>query len=259
MEMDATDGSCLILESVHPIPDISLPEDTLRDRLMQEISLVHGIGPERERLCRRRGITTLDDLRRTNWKAEANAIADVLRNGSPAEIIDLFRDKGRGADPLLTGLCAVVPRKALLFLDTETLGMVHSPVILFGCGVCDGKNLRVTQYLLRDISEEVAALALVAETMRNHPVLVTYNGRSFDLPFTNNRLAYYGERECCPSLHFDLLHPSRRLFHPDLPDCCLGTVEEYVLGCGRKYDLPRYLFPLYYHRYLRPGTPEPLQ
>ncbi|MDV0443943.1 ribonuclease H-like domain-containing protein [Methanorbis rubei] len=258
-ETETADGSCLAVESVHPMPDVFLAEETLRERLMQEISLVRGIGPEREKMCRRRGIQTLDDLRRTNWKAEANETAGIIRNGSPKEIIRLFTNKGRGADPLLTGFGAVVPRDDLLFFDIETLGMVHSPIILFGCGVCDGENLRVTQYLLRNIGEELPALELVADIMRNHPVLVTYNGRSFDLPFTNNRLAYYGERECRPNLHFDLLHPSRRLFRADLPDCCLGTVEEYVLGCGREDDLPGYLVPVYYQRYLRTGNPEPLK
>ena len=78
----------------------------------------------------------------------------------------------------------------LLFFDIETLGMVHSPIILFGCGVCDGQTLRVTQYLLRDIGEEIAALELVADMIRTHPALVTYNGSSFDLQYTTSRRSY---------------------------------------------------------------------
>lgn len=259
IEVEIADGCCLAIESTHPLPEFSLAEDQLRDRLMRELTLVHGIGLERERMCRRRGIATLADLRRSNWKSEAQEIAEVIRNGSAVEIIRLFRDAGRGADPLLIGFGAAVPKEDLLFFDIETLGMVHSPIILFGCGVCEGSTLRVTQYLLRSIGEEIAALGVVAETMRRHPALVTYNGRSFDLPFTNSRLAYYGERECRPSLHFDLLHPSRRLFHNDLPNCCLGTVEEYVLGGGRKDDLPGYLVPIYYQKYVQTGDVAPLR
>ena len=255
----AADDGCLAIESVHPLPEFFVSEEQLRSRLLRELTLVRGIGDERERMCRRHGIQTLTDLRHTNWKSEAREIAEVILNGSPQEITGLFRERGRGADPLLIGLSAAVPKEDLLFFDIETLGMVHSPIILFGCGVCEGQTLRVTQYLLRDIGEEVAALSLVSGMMRAHPALVTYNGRSFDLPFTNSRLAYYGERECRPSLHFDLLHPSRRLFRGSLPDCCLGTVEEYVLGCGREDDLPGYLVPVYYQRYLRTGDTAPLK
>lgn len=259
VEAATADGCCLAIESVHSLPEFFVSEEQLRNRLMHELTLVHGIGGTRERMCRRRGIQTLADLRHTNWKSEAQEIAEVIQNGTPREVIRLFREKGRGADPLLIGFGAAVPKESLLFFDIETLGMVHSPIILFGCGVCEGRTLRVTQYLLRDISEEIAALGLVAEMMRAHPALVTYNGRSFDLPFTNSRLAYYGERECRPALHFDLLHPARRLFRDDLPDCCLGTVEEYVLGCGREEDLPGYLVPVYYQKYLRTGDPAPLK
>ncbi|MCZ0861245.1 ribonuclease H-like domain-containing protein [Methanocorpusculum sp. MG] len=258
-EAATADGCCLAIESVHSLPEFFVSEKQLRERLMHELTLVHGIGTERERMCRRRGIQTLTDLRRTNWRSEAQEIAETIQNGTPREVIRLFRERGRGADPLLIGFGAAVPREDLLFFDIETLGMVHSPIILFGCGVCEGGTLRVTQYLLRDIGEEIAALELVAEMMRAHPALVTYNGRSFDLPFTNSRLAYYGERECRPALHFDLLHPARRLFREDLPDCCLGTVEEYVLGCGRKEDLPGYLVPVYYQKYLRTGDVAPLK
>lgn len=253
------DDRCLAIESVHPLPEFFVSEEQLRNRLLRELTLVRGIGNERERMCRRRGIQTLTDLRRTNWKSEAREIAEVILNGSPQEITGLFRERGRGADPLLIGFAAAVPKEELLFFDIETLGMVHSPIILFGCGVCEGQTLRVTQYLLRDIGEEVAALSLVSGMMRAHPALVTYNGRSFDLPFTNSRLTYYGERECRPSLHFDLLHSSRRLFRGSLPDCCLGTVEEHILGCGREEDLPGYLVPVYYQKYLRTGDTVPLK
>lgn len=187
-EVATADACCLAIESVHSLPEFFVSEEQLRSRLMHELTLVHGIGGTREQMCRRRGIQTLADLRRTNWKSEAQAIAEIIQSGTPREVIRLFRERGRGADPLRIGFGAAVPKEELLFFDIETLGMVHSPIILFGCGVCEGRTLRVTQYLFRDISEEIAALELVAEMMRAHPALVTYNGRSFDLPFTNSRL-----------------------------------------------------------------------
>ena len=75
------------------------------------------------------------------------------------------------------------------------------------------------------------------------------------MPYLNNRLSYYGERTVCPDLHFDLLYPTRRLYGADIPDCCLGNVEKFVLHTPRTDDLPGYLVPSYYQNYLRTRNP----
>ena len=59
-----------------------------------------------------------------------------------------------------------------------------------------------------------------------------------------------GEREVRFSVHADLLHPTRKLFRDEFPDCRLETVEEYIPTFSRGADVPGYLVPVYYQRYL---------
>jgi uncharacterized protein YprB with RNaseH-like and TPR domain len=259
VEVATTDGCCLVIESVHPIPKFFVSEEQLRNKLMHELTLVYGIGKRQEQRCHKRGIRTLTDLRSTNWKIEAQKIAKTIQNGTQREIIELLHDTGRGTNPLLNGFVAAASKENLLFFDIETFNRAHSPIILFGCGVCDDQTLRVTQYLLRNSSEEIAGLEFVTEMMRMHPILVTYNGKTFDLPVTNKRLTHYNKQKCQPMLHFDLLHSSRRIYHNNLGNCCLRTLEKYLLSYERKEEIPSYLVPAYYQKYLRTGDPSLLK
>ena len=116
----------------------------------------------------------------------------------------------------------------------------------------------VTQYLLRNISEEPAALSAVMEEITESTRLVTYNGRAFDYPFLRDRAGYYGIPPPDEPAHTDLLHHVRRQWKRQLPDCRLGTVEDKILGKYRKDDLPGSLVPWYYQTYRRSGNPGPL-
>ena len=236
-------------------PKFLFSEEMIRERCMRELTLILGIGPRRAYEYRRKGILHLTDLGHTCRRESAFEIADAIKNGNPGAIFKLFQDVHRGNDPLLLGFSHALPKEELMYFDIETLGMFQSPIILFGCGVWKGNELTVTQYLLRDIEDETAALYLTGQAFRKHAHVVTYNGKGFDVPYLNNRLSYYGERTVCPDLHFDLLYPTRRLYGADIPDCCLGTVEKFVLHTPRSDDLPGYLVPAYYQNYLRTRNP----
>ena len=254
-EIDTPDGTCLSKKTTRVYPDLFISEEVIRERCMGELTLVPGIGPRRAYEYRRKGIVNLTDLGHTCRRESAFEIADVIENGDPGDIFRIFQDAHRGNDPLLLGFSHALPKEDLLYFDIETLGMFQSPIILFGCGVWKGNELTVTQYLLRDIEDEAAALYMTGQAFRKHAHVVTYNGKGFDVPYLNNRLSYYGERTVCPALHFDLLYPTRRLYGADIPDCCLGTVEKFVLHTPRADDLPGYLVPAYYQSYLRTRDP----
>jgi len=250
-EIDTPDGMCLGKETTHSYSEFFISEEVIRERCMRELTLVPGIGPKRAHEFRKKGLTKLTDLKHTCRHELAEEMADVIENGTPREIMRVFQDAHRGNDPLLLGFSHALPKEELLYFDIETLGMFQSPIILFGCGVWKGNELKVTQYLLRDIEEEPAALYLTRQIFKKHVHVVTYNGKGFDIPYLNNRLAYYGEKMVRPALHFDLLYPTRRLYGARVPDCCLGTVERHILQIPRTDDLPGYLVPAYYQNYLR--------
>ncbi len=174
---------------------------------------------------------------------------DALLAASPKVAADL------GREPEL----AELDFRELLFLDTETTGLsAGSGTIAFlvGIGYFDGDEFCVRQYFLRNPDDEPAMLADLAEQVALRPGVVSFNGRSFDLPLLESR--YILNRRPPPfvdSPHLDLLHPSRRLWRDSLDSCRLIALEEQVLAVRRdQADVPGGLIPLIYRDYLRTGN-----
>ena len=158
-EVETADGFCLRKETVfHLMSRPSVDEDTVRCRLAEDLTLVPGIGKVREADLKRRGFENLRDLERTRFKNAAEDVADIIEYGTVKEILNLYSDLKRNSEPLLLGLLGDTTTH--LYFDIETLGMAHAPIILFGIGEIEHGTVRVTQYLLRDIDEELPALML---------------------------------------------------------------------------------------------------
>lgn len=156
-----------------------------------------------------------------------------------------------------------------LFLDTETTGLVGAGTLAFMVGVAffdeqkldngsPGYVFVVRQYFLRDHGDESAMLHLLEQIAARKRFLVTFNGRSFDIPLLNNR--YLLNRYPSPFAnmpHFDLLQPARRLWRTRLGSCALGELEKTLLNVHRSHeDVPGYLIPGMYHDYVRTGDPD---
>ncbi len=77
-----------------------------------------------------------------------------------------------------------------LFLDTETTGLAGGTgtyAFLIGLAWWEAGALQVEQFFMRDFGEEHAILHEVAAHLAERPVLVTFNGKSFDWPLLENR------------------------------------------------------------------------
>ncbi len=144
-----------------------------------------------------------------------------------------------------------------VFLDTETTGLAGAGTLAFmvGAAFFDGEALVTRQYFLRDHGDEAAMLALLDDLLADKAGLVTFNGRSFDLPLLDARYLMnrmHGRVLGLP--HIDLLHPARRLWRARLGSCKLGSLEQNLLGLQRSHeDVPGYLIPGLYHDYVRSG------
>ncbi len=152
----------------------------------------------------------------------------------------------------------------LVFLDTETTGLAGGAgtlAFLVGVGFFDGNHFCVRQYFLRDPSEEVALVAALAKLLENCSGLVTFNGRTFDVPLLESRfLLARNHFDLRALLHLDLLPPARRLWRGRLENCRLGTLEIEVLGIERTaVDVPGWMIPEIYTTYLRTGDARELQ
>ena len=157
---------------------------------------------------------------------------------------------------------AVADPSQWLFLDTETTGLMGGTgtyPFLVGIAWWDAGGLQIEQFFMRELSEEHALLVTLAERMAARPVLVTFNGKSFDWPLLETR--YRMTRTIKPSpphTHLDFLHPARNLWRIRLGSVRLAELEKHVLGWNRGADLISEVIPQFYFDYLRGGAPEPL-
>ncbi len=164
---------------------------------------------------------------------------------------------------LAPGACAEVsdPRQ-WLFLDTETTGLMGGTgtyPFMVGIAWWDAGGLEVEQFFMRELSEEHALLLTLAERMAERPVLVTFNGKSFDWPLLETRYRMTRKiRAVAPRAHLDFLHPARNLWRVRLGSVRLAELEKHVLGWNRGADLISEMIPQFYFDYLRGGPPEPL-
>jgi len=154
-----------------------------------------------------------------------------------------------------------------LFLDTETTGLAGGTgtyAFLVGLAWWDAGGLQVEQLFLRDLHEEYSLLHELSGRIAERPVLITFNGKTFDWPLLENRFAMTRSMRV-PQLaaHLDLLHPARSLWKLRLGSVRLVELERHVLdatrlGWRREDDLASFLIPQFYFDYLRGGTGQPL-
>jgi len=141
----------------------------------------------------------------------------------------------------------------VLFLDLETTGLTGTPLFLIGTMVWEDGGLVVRQYFARTYAEERAVLSLFFDRAATKKLLVSFNGKTFDLPYVRVRAAANALACAEPPGHLDLLHVSRRIWRGRLPDCKLQTLERHVCGRMRFGDLPGAEIPRAYHDYVRTG------
>jgi len=148
--------------------------------------------------------------------------------------------------------------ESLVFLDTETTGLsggTGTMPFMIGAGRFRESQFVVEQFFVRNPAEEAAQLAALSEFVEGVEGIVTYNGKSFDMPIINTR--YIMQRLSNPfttATHFDLLHFTRRIWKARLGQCNLGNIETQVLGFQREQaDIPGYLVPDFYREFLFTG------
>jgi uncharacterized protein YprB with RNaseH-like and TPR domain len=162
-------------------------------------------------------------------------------------------------DPSLAG-CD--PRRAL-FIDTETTGLSGgSGTVAFLVGMAfwdeDASAFVLEQALLRRLGEEAPLLELVARRLREASMIVSFNGKSFDLPLLATRfvMARLPAAERRP--HLDLLHVARRVHRGRVASCTLVGLEADVLGQERVGDVAGADVVACYAHYLRSGDEQAL-
>ena len=168
--------------------------------------------------------------------------------------------------------------RRVLFFDVETTGLsggAGTLAFLVGCGWFDADGFRVRQFFLAGPAGERVLLDALADEFSDITLLVTYNGRSFDVPLMETRWAFHREAPATDDLaHFDMLPTARRLWgraqfrdgrsaplsldrdpweDPPRESCSLSSLERSVLGFHRIDDVPGLEMPARYFHFLRTG------
>ncbi len=164
----------------------------------------------------------------------------------PAEIIKWLKTHSN-VDPLALN--------DFFFVDVETsgdYGLAGVLCFLIGIGKLDQNGIHLSQYLILHPEDEFAQLWEVEKAFLTAKGLITYNGKSFDLPLLQSRFQYHHIPLPLQDLiHIDLLHLSRKIYKNHPPNRALKSMEAKVLGVERKVeDIPGWMIPSIYRDFL---------
>ncbi len=251
-------GKCLHLVDRFSPFSFNSPEPAIASTsILSELRLVHGIGPVTLERLREEGVESVYGL--MSHERFGQGAAHVVDYWERRDLIALHERmrKRLGSEGHSLGLflASMVPRSGFLVLDLETLGLSGSPVFLFGTARCVGDSLEIHQYLARDGGEEPAALMSALAHIQESIALITYNGRTADVPWLQQRSAFFGMGLLREKLHFDLVYPTRFRYRTtrtpglSMTDYKLSTVEKQLLGVDRMDDVPGDMVPYFYRRY----------
>lgn len=149
----------------------------------------------------------------------------------------------------------------LVFFDTETTGLKGAGTLIFLLGFMEATEtgFQMTQYVLPGPDHE-AAFLYASNFWKEEMTLVTYNGKSFDMPQVETRWTM--NRKELPPLkthhQIDLLHGARRVWKTELETFKLTAIEASQLHFHREGDIPGHLAPIIYQDAVKSGEAETL-
>ncbi|MBI2822840.1 MAG: ribonuclease H-like domain-containing protein [Acidobacteria bacterium] len=187
------------------------------------------------------------DHRHGNWQVGS------LREIPPASLRFLAGGAGgRSLDP-----------QECLFLDTETTGLAGGAgtvVFLTGCVWLERDRLVLRHLFVPDFPGEAAMIDELAQLLEQFSCVVTFNGKSYDLPLLQTRFTLHRKSlDTSRWAQVDLLHAARVLWKRPLGACSLVALERSVLGFHRAQDIPSRSIPRLYFEFLRWGRLERLR
>jgi len=229
-----------------------------RKMLISDLKIISGIGPVREQALKENGHYTIEDLKNHPiWQKPASEFLKLIATKDIGQIQNWLWKRLPKSHPMIHYLAGLCRDDDFAIIDIETLGLSERPIVLMGIAKPCRKKILTHQFLLRDIADELGAIWAFVSELGVGSSLVSYNGRSFDIPYVKQRLAYYGMDAPLNNPHFDLLHFTRRALRSKLCNCRLETVEKY-LAIERGINIPSALVPQFYQTYLKTHNVGPL-
>lgn len=145
----------------------------------------------------------------------------------------------------------------VIFLDIETTGLSGAGTVAFltGLGKWTDDGFEIAQFFLEDRNSEPDMLKAIGTQIAGAQVLVTFNGKSFDLPVLQTRFIMNGMPDLAPEIenktHLDLYSVARKLGRHPFYGMSLKDCAERFPGIRRFDDIPGRMIPALYFMYER--------
>ncbi len=147
-----------------------------------------------------------------------------------------------------------------LFIDLETTGLSGGTGVVpfnVGMGYYRDDKFWVGQFFLGELGSEEKMIQELEHFLEDHNFqsVVTYNGKSFDLPLLETRYILHRIPFNLGALpHLDFLFPARCLWKHKFESCRLTYLAKEVVGTYREDDIPSSEVPWRYFEYLKTGN-----
>ena len=234
--------------------EFSIDDNDFRNQINNNLKLLPKIGLKTEQNLKRKGFKTIESLLdHDRYCDSASKFIDRIDDLKYCEIIDLLdnnRYTRKCRDNILRSISLTDPEN-FKFMDIETKGLSNVPIILIGVAEIKGSSIVSSQYFLRDYSEEASIIDAYLSHLDEDSVHVTFNGKTFDVPFIKNRCRYNRIEADFDLAHLDLMYFAKSLWGDKLPNCQLQTIEKELFGFDRVGDVPGQYIPGYWDTYFQ--------
>ncbi len=151
-----------------------------------------------------------------------------------------------------------IERTHCVFFDLETTGLAGGAgtfAFLIGFAYWVDEQIHTRQFFLPDFGREYRLFNEINEWLNQFEYLVSYNGKTFDLPLLTNRYVLNRvDNDFRQKNHIDLVHLCRRIWKDSIESCSLISIEENLLGMKREGDIPGSMVPQAYFDFLYTGV-----
>ncbi|WP_367270532.1 ribonuclease H-like domain-containing protein [uncultured Methanobrevibacter sp.] len=241
--------------------DFKIEDNDFKSQINHNLKLLPKIGVKKEENLKSSGYETIESLKGHDAYGDiASKFLERIDDMSFCEIIELLDNNkySKKCRDNLIKCISLTDRENFKFMDIETKGLSNVPIILIGVSEIKGNKIISSQYFLRDYSEEEAILDGYLSHLDEDSVHVTFNGKSFDVPFIRNRCIYNRIDANLDLPHLDLMYFAKNLWKDQLPNCKLQTIEKELFGLEREGDVPGQYIPGYYDTYLSQNNIGPI-
>ena len=255
----------LVTTNTREFKSFSLPEpEFFKKEYNSTLELLYGIRDRKAQKIIESGIRDLKGaLKHEKLGKEAAEILSALELDVHA-IKEVLSSRFSASHRLFFLLCSFFTPEELLFVDIETKSLFfETSIIEIGAGYFEGRKFTVKQFTCLTDAAEFEILEEFGKLLPGKKAFVTFNGRTFDIPFIDGRISYYGGISTPADLmelhNFDLLHFSRSCYKEEFDSFRLKSMEAQVLGKEREGDIDGAEVQLYFENFVSSQDPKYLE